>query len=60
LRIFSSETFKGLPRDVTEENLQARTRGVLLMAMSNKTGAMLVTTGNKSEMSVDMRRSMAT
>ncbi len=45
-------TFKGLPRDVTEENLQARTRGVLLMAMSNKTGAMLVTTGNKSEMSV--------
>ena len=47
-----SETFKGLPRDVTEENLQARTRGVLLMAMSNKTGAMLVTTGNKSEMSV--------
>src|SRR5882757_4780178 len=43
--------FKGLPRDVTEENLQARTRGVLLMAMSNKTGAMLVTTGNKSEMS---------
>ena len=47
-----SETFKGLPRDVTEENLQARTRGVLLMAMSNKTGSMLVTTGNKSEMSV--------
>ncbi|MBN8980194.1 MAG: NAD(+) synthase, partial [Rhizobiales bacterium] len=47
-----SETFKGLPRDVTEENLQARTRGVLLMALSNKTGAMLVTTGNKSEMSV--------
>ena len=46
------QTFKGLPRDVTEENLQARTRGVLLMAMSNKTGAMLVTTGNKSEMSV--------
>ncbi|MEW6768439.1 MAG: NAD+ synthase [Pseudomonadota bacterium] len=47
-----SQTFKGLPRDVTEENLQARTRGVLLMALSNKTGAMLVTTGNKSEMSV--------
>jgi NAD+ synthase len=45
-------TFKGLPRDVTEENLQARTRGVLLMAISNKSGAMLVTTGNKSEMSV--------
>ncbi len=47
-----SDTFKGLPRDVTEENLQARTRGVLLMALSNKTGAMVVTTGNKSEMSV--------
>jgi len=47
-----SETFKGLPRDITEENLQARTRGTLLMAMSNKTGAMVVTTGNKSEMSV--------
>jgi NAD+ synthase len=45
-------TFAGLPRDITEENLQARTRGTLLMAMSNKTGAMVVTTGNKSEMSV--------
>ncbi len=44
--------FKGLPRDITEENLQARTRGTLLMAISNKTGAMVVTTGNKSEMSV--------
>src|ERR1700686_4582210 len=47
-----SEPFKGLPRDITEENLQARTRGTLLMAISNKTGAMVVTTGNKSEMSV--------
>jgi NAD+ synthase len=47
-----SETFKGLPRDITEENLQARARGTLLMAISNKTGAMVVTTGNKSEMSV--------
>ncbi|MDI4236367.1 NAD+ synthase [Bradyrhizobium sp. Arg237L] len=47
-----SEPFKGLPRDITEENLQARTRGTLLMALSNKTGAMVVTTGNKSEMSV--------
>jgi len=47
-----SETFKGLPRDITEENLQARSRGTLLMAISNKTGAMVVTTGNKSEMSV--------
>ena len=47
-----SDTFTGLPRDITEENLQARTRGTLLMAISNKTGAMVVTTGNKSEMSV--------
>jgi NAD+ synthase len=47
-----ADTFKGLPRDITEENLQARTRGTLLMALSNKTGAMVVTTGNKSEMSV--------
>jgi NAD+ synthase len=47
-----SETFAGLPRDITEENLQARARGTLLMAISNKTGAMVVTTGNKSEMSV--------
>jgi NAD+ synthase len=44
--------FAGLPRDVTEENLQARARGTLLMAISNKTGLMVVTTGNKSEMSV--------
>jgi NAD+ synthase len=44
--------FKGLPRDVTEENLQARARGVILMAISNKHGLMVVTTGNKSEMSV--------
>jgi NAD+ synthase len=44
--------FKGRPRDVTEENLQARVRGVLLMAVSNKFGDLLVTTGNKSEMSV--------
>src|SRR6476660_7352945 len=47
-----SPVFAGLPRDITEENLQARTRGTLLMAISNKTGAMVVTTGNKSEMSV--------
>ena len=44
--------FAGRPRDVTEENLQARVRGVLLMALSNKFGELLVTTGNKSEMSV--------
>ena len=42
----------GLPRDVTEENLQARARGTILMAISNKFGPMVVTTGNKSEMSV--------
>ncbi len=44
--------FAGLPRDVTEENLQARARGTLLMAISNKFGLMVVTTGNKSEMSI--------
>ncbi len=44
--------FAGAPRDVTEENLQARARGTILMAISNKFGAMVVTTGNKSEMSV--------
>ena len=44
--------FAGRERDVTEENLQARARGVLLMAISNKFGSMVVTTGNKSEMSV--------
>lgn len=47
-----AKPFEGLERDITEENLQARTRGTLLMAISNKTGAMVVTTGNKSEMSV--------
>ena len=44
--------FVGRPRDVTEENLQARARGLVLMALSNKFGELLVTTGNKSEMSV--------
>jgi NAD+ synthase len=44
--------FAGMPRDVTEENLQARARGTILMAISNKFGLMVVTTGNKSEMSV--------
>src|SRR5581483_4266395 len=44
--------FSGLPRDVSEENLQARTRGTTLMAISNKFNLMVVTTGNKSEMSV--------
>ncbi|MGD9954185.1 MAG: NAD(+) synthase, partial [Burkholderiales bacterium] len=42
--------FAGLPEDTTEENLQARTRGTLLMALSNKFGWMVVSTGNKSEM----------
>ena len=42
--------FKGLATDVTEENLQSRIRGTLLMALSNKTGALVLTTGNKSEM----------
>ncbi len=44
--------FAGRPRDVTEENLQARTRGVIMMALSNKFGALLLTTGNKSEVAV--------
>ena len=42
--------FDGLPADTTEENLQSRIRGTLLMAMSNKSGAIVLTTGNKSEM----------
>ena len=45
-------SFAGRDRDVTEENLQARGRGLLLMGLSNKFGELLVTTGNKSEMSV--------
>ena len=44
--------FAGRDEDVTEENIQARCRGLLLMAISNKTGRMLLTTGNKSEMAV--------
>jgi NAD+ synthetase len=44
--------FKGLPADATEENLQARIRGTLLMALSNKFGSIVLTTGNKSEMAV--------
>jgi NAD+ synthase len=47
-----TEVFAGSPRDVTEENLQARARGTILMAVSNKFSLMVVTTGNKSEMSV--------
>jgi NAD+ synthase (glutamine-hydrolysing) len=44
--------FAGAEKDVTEENIQARTRGLLLMALSNKYGALLLTTGNKSELAV--------
>lgn len=44
--------FEGLEEDVTEENIQSRLRGVMLMALSNKFGSMLLTTGNKSEVAV--------
>jgi NAD+ synthase len=47
-----SPLFAGRPADITEENIQARCRGLILMAISNKFGHMLLTTGNKSEMSV--------
>jgi NAD+ synthase (glutamine-hydrolysing) len=44
--------FAGMPQDVTEENIQSRARGLLLMAMSNKFGALVLSTGNKSELAV--------
>ncbi len=47
-----AETFAGTEPDITEENIQSRCRGVILMAISNKRGRMLLTTGNKSEMAV--------
>src|SRR5437763_581709 len=47
-----ADTFAGSEPDITEENLQARIRGNLLMALSNKFGWLVLTTGNKSEMSV--------
>ncbi len=47
-----AETFSGLPRDVTEENIQPRIRGTLLMALANKFGYLLLATGNKSEAAV--------
>jgi NAD+ synthase (glutamine-hydrolysing) len=47
-----SEVFAGRAPDATEENIQARCRGVILMAISNKTGRLVLTTGNKSEMAV--------
>ncbi len=46
------EEFSGLPPDTTEENIQARCRGIILMAISNKNGRLVLTAGNKSEMSV--------
>ena len=46
------DSFQGLEADTTEENIQARCRGIILMAMSNKKHKMLLTTGNKSEMAV--------
>jgi NAD+ synthase (glutamine-hydrolysing) len=46
------DEFAGLPPDVTEENIQARCRGIVLMAISNKKGKVLLSTGNKSEMAV--------
>ncbi len=47
-----AEEFKGLAEDTTEENIQARIRGTILMALSNKYGSIVLTTGNKSEMAV--------
>ena len=47
-----AEPFQGLPKNITEENLQARIRGMLLMALSNKTGNIVLTTSNKSESAV--------
>jgi NAD+ synthase (glutamine-hydrolysing) len=47
-----AQSFEGLERDLTEENIQARSRGVLLMALSNKHGWLVVATGNKSELAV--------
>ncbi len=47
-----TEVFKGLPEDTTEENMQSRLRGMILMSLSNKFGHLLLTTGNKSELAV--------
>ncbi|HRK19168.1 MAG TPA: NAD+ synthase [Hyphomicrobiaceae bacterium] len=52
LYAMTAQMFAGKPRDITEENIQSRVRGTTLMAVSNKFGGMVVTTGNKSEMSV--------
>ncbi|WP_301100998.1 NAD+ synthase [Propionivibrio sp.] len=50
--VLLEKEFAGLPEDTTEENLQARIRGMILMALSNKSGSLVLTTGNKSEMAV--------
>ena len=52
LELVLAKQFEGLKADATEENIQARVRGTLLMALSNKTGCLVLTTGNKSEMAV--------
>ena len=52
VRTAMKPVFGDLPEDVTEENMQARIRGLFLMSLSNKTGRMLLTTGNKSELAV--------
>src|SRR4029078_10072555 len=52
MEVTLADAFAGTSRDVTEENIQARIRGNLLMALSNKRGALLLTTGDKSELSV--------
>ena len=50
--MYKRQEFKGKKKDKTEENLQSRSRGVLLMAISNKSGYLVLTTGNKSETAV--------
>ena len=52
VKVAMAGPFEGAKEDVTEENMQARIRGLFLMSLSNKTGAMLLTTGNKSELAV--------
>src|SRR5215468_8301882 len=47
-----SPVFAGLPADATEENIQSRSRGMILMSLSNKLGALVLSTGNKSELAV--------
>jgi NAD+ synthase (glutamine-hydrolysing) len=51
-RCTMAPVFAGMPEDVTEENIQSRARGLLLMSMSNKFGALVLSTGNKSELAV--------